>query len=122
MAPKIIAFSPSDVPEDVRRKLTERFGGSVKSGVRLDEPRNLHLWPDGAPRPEVLLCQSRRDPRQYRVFKSRSDIDDSEYQETGRTYAVFPDWDKFAKIFGELDEIAGHSDVDESPEVDAVLS
>jgi hypothetical protein len=118
----VIVFSPSEIPERARRELTDHFGGTVQDGVRLEEPTDLHEWPEGMPSPEVVLCRSVRDPNLYRAFKYRKEIDPAEYEETGKAYAVFTNWEKFAQTFIRLDEIASNSDADESPEVDEVLS
>lgn len=54
----------------------------VLDGVTPD----LHEWPIGADSPEAVLCISRTDPKHFRVFKYRRDIDRSMFLETGWNY------------------------------------
>lgn len=117
----VIAFSPSEIPSGVRRSLEERFGGTALRGVILEEPDDLHDWPEGTPSPEVVLCRSKAAPHRYRAFRDRGEIDDSTFEETGKTYAVFSDWDRFARTLISLDEVASHGDPGEPPEIDEML-
>jgi hypothetical protein len=56
-------------------KIPKGFEGRYESGVKLDRPpTDLHIWPQGADRPEVVLCIAEDDPEHYRVFKYGRDI------------------------------------------------
>lgn len=67
------------------------FHGPVQANVTLEPPEGevfpgLFQWPEGEPRPEVILCVARDDPKRYALFKYRNQVDPSVFRETGRTF------------------------------------
>ena len=58
-------------------------GLQIVEGAWVEVPINVGLWPDGAPRPETVLCRSRRDPEHYKLFKYRREVDAQEWDEAG---------------------------------------
>jgi hypothetical protein len=78
----------------------EGGGWSVQEGVGLDVPSNLAEWPEGAERPEQILCESTSHPNHYKMFKYKKDINPAEYRPTGRHFGgIFsqPGWERFMK-------------------------
>jgi hypothetical protein len=53
----------------------------------------------GARQPETLLCQSSEDPKHYKLFKYRNEIEGSEWQDVGLDFGgTFSkdSWERFA--------------------------
>ena len=88
----------------------------VEEGVELDLPANYAEWPDGADRPEQVLCVSTTDPKNYKVFKYRREVDPAEYRPTGMNFGgLFSGtaWERFvARLPAAL---AGRAEADEPP-------
>jgi hypothetical protein len=61
-------------------------GWEIVDDVRLSVPENLHLWPEGADRPQARLCNSIDDPKFFRVFKYEREIDRSRFKLAGLSY------------------------------------
>jgi hypothetical protein len=61
-------------------------GLEVVEGAWVEVPTNVNLWPEGAARPETVLCRSRLDPKHYKMFKYRREIDSQEWEETGLNF------------------------------------
>jgi hypothetical protein len=83
----------------------EREDMEIEEGARVEVPPNLYRRPDGSEAPEVLLCRSTTDPKHYRVFHDRKDVDPSEFTPTGMTYGGFytrPMWERFSEAWPEF--------------------
>ena len=51
------------------------YKGAVIEDVGLDyDMDHVHRWPDGSQRPEACLARSLKDPKVYKVFKYRSEL------------------------------------------------
>lgn len=88
----------------------------IQEGVDLDNPPNLWLWPDGEPAPEGVLCRSTSDPKRYKVFKYRREIDPGEFQPTGKNFGGIYSkaaWERFQKFL--LAELAIRAIPDDDP-------
>jgi hypothetical protein len=58
---------------------TEGYKSDVIEGVTLDYDMNaIHLWPDRQPRPNPQLGRDPKNPKHYKVFKFREELDDAE--------------------------------------------
>lgn len=69
------------------RAIPRWFEGRYERHVTLDPlPEDLHLWPEGAARPEVVLCVARDDPKHYRIFKYGKDVDRTVFNPTGKNF------------------------------------
>ncbi len=89
------------LPDSVRTKAAEDDHWKVEEGVELDLPLNFGTWSEGAEPPEQVLCRSVSDPKLYKIFKYRRDIDPAEFQPTGKHFAGIharSTWDRLMKI------------------------
>jgi hypothetical protein len=77
-------------------------GWDVQDGVGLDVPSNFDAWPEGAKRPEQILCAAVSDPLHYKIFKHSSDIDLSEYRPTGKHFGGVYSRSSWARFFEHL--------------------
>jgi hypothetical protein len=74
-------------------------------GGWIDIPPNVNAWPEGADRPEQVLCRSVSDPLHYKVFKYRRELDPAEFREIGMNFGgTFSksSWERFAKSLPSL--------------------
>ena len=72
----------------------------VQEGVWLDVPSNYDTWPEGEQQPEQILCASTSNPRHYKLFKYRRDIDPAEFRPTAQHFGgVYSgsSWGRFVK-------------------------
>ncbi len=73
----------------------------MQEGVSIDASPLYGTWrPDRRPF-EQILCEATSDPKYYKVFKYREDIDLDQFQPTGRHYGGLfskASWERFAKI------------------------
>jgi hypothetical protein len=74
------------------------FDGEIQEDVSLEEPRNVHDWPDGEARPEACLGDSLDDERRYRVFKSADDCRRAGFRLLGSNYLYFQSWARYLKL------------------------
>ena len=58
-------------------------GLQIVEDAWVEVPMNVNLWPEGAPRPETVLFRSRCDPKHYKMFKYRREVDPREWEEAG---------------------------------------
>jgi hypothetical protein len=80
-------------------------GLEVEEGAWVEVPTNVNAWPEGARRPETVLCRSREDPKHYKLFKYRNEIEGTEWEETGLNFGgTFSktSWERFAKSLPSL--------------------
>jgi hypothetical protein len=78
----------------------EENGWQVEEGVELDLPFNYDSWPEGEERPEQILCTSIAEPKHYKMFKYRRDIDTSEFRPTQKHFGGIysrSTWSRFVK-------------------------
>jgi hypothetical protein len=72
----------------------------VQEGVSLDAAPLYGTWtPDREPF-EQILCASTSDPKYYKLFRNRRDIDTDQFRPTGRHYGGLfskPTWERFAR-------------------------
>ena len=86
-------FFLMDLPDD-RENLVD-----IESGAWVEIPMNVNLWPEGARRPETILCQPRDDRKHYKLFKYRDEIEGTEWEKTGLNFGgTFSkdSWEEFA--------------------------
>ncbi len=60
------------------------------------------LWPEGAPRPEQVLCRSKADPKFYKQFQYRADFDPAEFEETGMAYGGTYSLERYREVRGRV--------------------
>jgi len=70
--------------------------GAVESGVTLDYPLEVHEWPDGAPRPEIVVGVRGPDRKEHRVFRFDEDRRRAGYERIPGTPLVFLSWTDYA--------------------------
>ena len=91
---------------------SEREGLIVEEGAWIDVAPNISLWPEGARRPEQVLCQSVSDLKHYKLFKYRNEIP-QDYCETGLNFGgTFSKvtWEKFDERVRDFASIRGEED------------
>ena len=116
--PRMIVFSADPMPDHLRGELLGEMGATIGEGVKLEIPEDVHEWPSGADRPEDVLAVARDEPRHFRVFKYRREIDQAQYEPTGMNYAVVPSWEGFLKAYRPLDKISRITDASDRPGLD----
>ena len=75
-------------------------GWTVEPGAWVEVPINVNAWPDGAPRPEQVLCRSVDDEKHYKIFKYRDEVESDEWRETGLNFGgtfSTTSWEQFAE-------------------------
>jgi hypothetical protein len=80
-------------------------GLDIEEDAWVEVPMNVNLWPEGARRPETVLCQSRDDHKHYKLFKYRNEIEGTEWEETGLNFGgTFSkdSWKEFAQRLGAI--------------------
>lgn len=83
----------------------EDFHGEMQEGVRfLDEDVQsvTHDWPRGSSLPDPAVCRSRSDPKLYRFFKRREDVDTSQFEILGQNYSCVPNRREFIEIMNAI--------------------
>jgi hypothetical protein len=87
----------ADRPEDAP-------GLVIEEGAWIDIPPNVHAWLPGIEAPEQVLCQSRDDPKHYKLFKYRDEVDGDEWEEVGLFGGTFSkeSWERFARRLDSL--------------------
>ncbi len=89
----------------------------VQEGVGLDIPFNLTKGPSDGEDAWPILCISTSDPRYYKLFKYRRDIDPAQFRPVERHFGGLfskPTWERFAKLAAREGAIRD-SDGDEPP-------
>jgi hypothetical protein len=81
----------TEPPDDIQ-------GLDVEEGAWIDIPPNVHAWPQGVEAPEQILCRSGSDPRHYKLFKYRDEVDGDEWEPAGLFGGTFSkeSWTRFA--------------------------
>lgn len=76
-------------------------GDDVIENVRLDYDMNeIHLWPDGQPRPNPKLGRDPNDPYHYKVFKFPEELNNSRFEFVHmNTPTVVYSWSDYRKRF-----------------------
>jgi hypothetical protein len=83
--------------EDPRK---EGYAGDVVDGVRLDyDMEAVHRWRDGEDRPEACVGRDPADPKHYKVFKYRKDLESERYQFLPGTPSVHGSWGRYLELF-----------------------
>ena len=75
-------------------------GLKIEDGAWIEIPTNVYAWPEGARRPEPVLCQSKDDPRHYKLFKYCDEIEGTEWEDTGLNFGgtfSAESWRRFAE-------------------------
>ncbi len=83
----------------------DQEGLEIEDGAWVEVPMNVSLWPEGARRPEQVLCRSKQDPLYYKLFKYRNEIEDSDWAVTGMNFGgTFSrhSWRNFASRLGAI--------------------
>jgi hypothetical protein len=74
-------------------------GHTLEEGVTLDyDMEAVHSWPDGEDCPEARLGRAPDNPKHYKVFKYRSELEAAGYPLLPGTPVVFGSWKDYAKI------------------------
>lgn len=85
------------VYEDPRRA---GYKGSIEEGVRLDYDMDaIHDWPDGEDPPEVCVGRSRTDPKEYKVFKYRREVEPAGYEYVHGSPFRIGSWNMYLKVY-----------------------
>ena len=58
----------------------------VQEGVELEIPFNYDTWSDGAEPPDQTLCVSITDPKHYKMFKYKRNVDPAQFKPAGRHF------------------------------------
>jgi hypothetical protein len=74
------------------------YQGDFQEDVSLDYPADIHVWPDGTDRPEVVAGVSDADPNAYKVFKYSRQIRPAGYTPVGGNVWVYRTWADYAVI------------------------
>ena len=75
------------------------FRGECEDGVRLDlDPEVVYSWPEGETRPEACLGRAPDDPKQYKVFRYKKDLESQGYEPLSGSTLVFGSWADYLKI------------------------
>lgn len=120
----VVIFAP-EVPEDLRGPI-EDLGGEILEDVGLDHyadgpigEDDVALWPHGAEAPDQVLCVARDDPKQFRVYKYKHQIDRAAFVPAGMQHGCYsaPALRKFVASLRSLDAIASHTDESDTPEL-----
>ena len=86
----------------------EPKGLEIKVGDWIDVPPNVNAWPEGVMAPEQILCRSKDDPKHYKIFKYRREVDGEEWEETGLNFGgtfTAESWESFARSLASLNAI-----------------
>lgn len=76
------------------------YKGSVIEGVKLDyDIFAVHEWADGAPRPEACVGRDPDNPKHYKVFKYKSDLQNAKYEFVPGKARVFESWPDYLRAF-----------------------
>ena len=76
------------------------YKGEVIEDVCLDyDMAHVHSWPDGSERPIACPARSRKDPKEYKVFKYRSELQQQQdYEAVEGMLCVFGSWVDYVKF------------------------
>lgn len=75
------------------------YNGALIEDVTLDyDMQAVHSWPEGAARPEACVGRARANPRHYKVFKYRSDLQSAAYEPVPGTPLEFGSWADYLKV------------------------
>ncbi len=66
--------------------------------------RDRSVWPVGNRRPDKVLCRSRVNPKLYKEFKYRDEIDPAEFEETGKRFGGIYSKERWIEHKREADE------------------
>ena len=86
----------------------------IDPGAWVEVPMNVSAWPEGARRPESVLCRSMEDRKHYKIFKYRDEIEGTEWEEAGLNFGgTFSkaSWERFASRLPAI--LALHAITDE---------
>ena len=89
-------------------------GLEIELGAWIDIPSNVHAWPPGVKAPEQVVCRSKEDPKRYKLYKYRREIEGTDYEDTGLLFGgtfTADSWDRFAKGMASI--LAIHALADE---------
>jgi len=75
------------------------YAGQVIEGVDLDyDMEAVHSWPDGDDSPEACVGRANDNPKRYKVFKYRRELQPAGYQPVAGTAVVFGSWADYLKV------------------------
>src|SRR5438552_3032243 len=75
------------------------YAGNVTEGVGLDyDMEEVHSWADGEDCPEAVVGRANDDPKRYKVFKYRRELQSAGYQPVPGTAVVFSSWADYLKV------------------------
>ncbi len=87
-------------------------GLKIELGAWVQIPSNVHAWPEGVKAPDQVLCRSKEDPKHYKLYKYRREIEGTDWEDTGLLFGgtfTAESWERFHKImvsFRQLDLVA----------------
>jgi hypothetical protein len=99
-----IIFLDSDVPED-------------RAGLEFEEGAWLEISPDHQPGSNGVeecrysLCQSKRDPRHFKLFWCDADVDRSEFEPTGLHHGGFYSRAMWERLVKELPSLKAFNEI-----------
>jgi hypothetical protein len=106
--------------EDPRK---DGYSGKVVEDVVLDyDMEAIHSWPHGHARPDACVGQDPNTPKEYKVFKYKSDLQAAGFKPIAGTAVVFGSWSDYLRlnpdpsVLEKLDEEAWFERLDELDE------
>jgi hypothetical protein len=91
---------------------TDTDGLEIELGAWIDIAPNVYAMPPGTKPPEQVLCRSTEDPKHYKLYRYRREIEGTDYEETGLMFGgtfTAESWERFHGImasFSHLDRVA----------------
>jgi hypothetical protein len=77
------------------------YTGELIEGVKLDIPPGLHDWPEGADRPNPVMGVSSVDPKHYKGFKSRAEMEAAGFTFVGPPATAVDTWKSYLRTGGK---------------------
>jgi hypothetical protein len=117
---EIVLFSPAGPPAEYRATLKDDLHAQFLEAVSIDVPVGIFEWPVGADAPENVLGRSTRDPSRFRAFKYRREMQETEFEPFGMSYALFGtdrQWRTFMDGMRAAEAIGSQTDDSDKPEV-----
>jgi len=75
------------------------YEGRVVADVTLDyDIEAVHSWPDGTDPPEACVGRSPHDPKHFKVFRHRRELQSARYQPVPGAAVVFGSWKDYLKL------------------------
>jgi len=74
------------------------YKGPLTEGVSLDyDMMEIPRWSEGQPTPNCVVGMSRSDPKKYKVFKYRNELEDAGYDAVAGSACPAHSWSDYTK-------------------------